>query len=149
MTHRLVMIKVYVKFHEYIPYGLGVMARAQFLSHTYARAHARTGVKSPDERNQISQSCLLCSRHIVLICHLWSFMKTPFHTYEYSIRFRSRTGMHGRTEVKLNALHHSSNGGGKVKCNHLVYHTYVPFSGLDTYCVLSWFNYTLQNIFCH
>ena len=30
MTHRLSMMHALVKFHEYIPYGLGVMARTQF-----------------------------------------------------------------------------------------------------------------------
>ena len=30
MTHRLNMMHVPVKFHEYIPYGLGVMAQTLF-----------------------------------------------------------------------------------------------------------------------
>ena len=30
MTHRLNVMYVPVKFHEYIPYGLGVMAQTQF-----------------------------------------------------------------------------------------------------------------------
>ena len=30
MTHRLSVMHVLVKFHEYIPYGLGVMARTRF-----------------------------------------------------------------------------------------------------------------------
>ena len=30
MTHRLSMIHALVKFHEYIPYGLGEMARTRF-----------------------------------------------------------------------------------------------------------------------
>ena len=30
MTHRLSVMHALVKFHEYIPYGLGVMARTQF-----------------------------------------------------------------------------------------------------------------------
>ena len=29
MTHRLNVMHAHVKFHEYIPYGLGVMARTQ------------------------------------------------------------------------------------------------------------------------
>ena len=29
MTHRLNVMHTHVKFHEYIPYGLGVMARTQ------------------------------------------------------------------------------------------------------------------------
>ena len=29
MTHRLSVMHALVKFHEYIPYGLGVMARTQ------------------------------------------------------------------------------------------------------------------------
>ena len=30
MTHRLIVMYAPVKFHEYIPYSLGVMARTQF-----------------------------------------------------------------------------------------------------------------------
>ena len=30
MTHRLIVMHALVKFHEYIPYGLGVMARTRF-----------------------------------------------------------------------------------------------------------------------
>ena len=30
MTHRLNVMHAPVKFHEYIPYGLGVMARTRF-----------------------------------------------------------------------------------------------------------------------
>ena len=30
MTHPLSVMHALVKFHEYIPYGLGVMARTQF-----------------------------------------------------------------------------------------------------------------------
>ena len=30
MTHRLSVMHALVKFHEYIPYGLGVMARTWF-----------------------------------------------------------------------------------------------------------------------
>ena len=30
MTHHLSVMHALVKFHEYIPYGLGVMARTQF-----------------------------------------------------------------------------------------------------------------------
>ena len=30
MTHRLSVMHAPVKFHEYIPYGLGVMARTRF-----------------------------------------------------------------------------------------------------------------------
>ena len=30
MTHRLSVMYALVKFHEYIPYGLGVMARTRF-----------------------------------------------------------------------------------------------------------------------
>ena len=35
MTHRLSVMHALVKFHEYIPYGLGVMARTR--SGTYGR----------------------------------------------------------------------------------------------------------------
>ena len=42
-THHLGMIKLHVKFHEYIPYGLGVMAQTQFFT-----LHTQTGVKSYD-----------------------------------------------------------------------------------------------------
>ena len=34
MTHCLDMIKPSVKYHEYIPYSLGVMAQTIFLAHT-------------------------------------------------------------------------------------------------------------------
>ena len=30
MTHRLIVMYAPVKFHEYIPYGLGVMAQTRF-----------------------------------------------------------------------------------------------------------------------
>ena len=30
MTHRVSVMHALVKFHEYIPYGLGVMARTRF-----------------------------------------------------------------------------------------------------------------------
>ena len=30
MTHRLIVMYAHVKFHEYIPYSLGVMARTPF-----------------------------------------------------------------------------------------------------------------------
>ena len=30
MTHRISVMHALVKFHEYIPYGLGVMARTRF-----------------------------------------------------------------------------------------------------------------------
>ena len=40
MTHRLNVMYAPVKFHEYIPYGLGVMARTR--SGTYGRTDGRT-----------------------------------------------------------------------------------------------------------
>ena len=40
MTHRLNVMYAPVKFHEYIPYGLGVMARIR--SGTYGRTDGRT-----------------------------------------------------------------------------------------------------------
>ena len=40
MTHRLNVMYAPVKFHEYIPYGLGVMARTR--SGTYVRTDGRT-----------------------------------------------------------------------------------------------------------
>ena len=40
MTHRLNVMYAPVKFHEYIPYGLGVMARTR--SGTYGRTGGRT-----------------------------------------------------------------------------------------------------------
>ena len=39
MTHRLNVMYAPVKFHEYIPYGLGVMARTR--SGTYGRTDGR------------------------------------------------------------------------------------------------------------
>ena len=50
MTHRLSVMHALVKFHEYIPYGLGVMARTQFMARTRKwdvwtdRRMGRTGV---------------------------------------------------------------------------------------------------------
>ena len=41
MTHRLSVMQALVKFHEYIPYGLGVMARTR--SGTYGRIDVRDG----------------------------------------------------------------------------------------------------------
>ena len=40
MTHRLNVMYAPVKFHEYIPYGLGVMARTR--GGTYGRTDRRT-----------------------------------------------------------------------------------------------------------
>ena len=40
MTHRLNVMYAPVKFHEYIPYGLGVMARTR--SGTYRRTDRQT-----------------------------------------------------------------------------------------------------------
>ena len=40
MTHRLHVMYAPMKFHEYIPYGLGVMARTR--SGTYGRTDGRT-----------------------------------------------------------------------------------------------------------
>ena len=40
MTHRLTVMYAPVKFHEYIPYGLGVMART--LSGTYGWTDGQT-----------------------------------------------------------------------------------------------------------
>ena len=40
MTHRLNVMYAPVKFHEYIPYGLGVMARTR--SATYGRTDRQT-----------------------------------------------------------------------------------------------------------
>ena len=40
MTHRLHVMYAPVKFHEYIPYGLGVMARTR--SGMYGRTDGRT-----------------------------------------------------------------------------------------------------------
>ena len=40
MTHRLNVMYAPVKFHEYIPYGLGVMAQTR--SGTYGRTDRRT-----------------------------------------------------------------------------------------------------------
>ena len=40
MTHRLNVMYAPVKFHEYIPYGLGVMARTR--SGTYGRTDGQT-----------------------------------------------------------------------------------------------------------
>ena len=42
-THRLNVMYAPVKFHEYILYGLGVMARTQ--SGTYGRTDGRTDVR--------------------------------------------------------------------------------------------------------
>ena len=47
MTHRLNVMHVPVKFHEYIPYGLGVMARTQ--SGTYGQTDRRTDVRDGQE----------------------------------------------------------------------------------------------------
>ena len=49
MTHRLNVMHAPVKFHKYIPYGLGVMARTRIRTDvpmyicTYVRAHVRMG----------------------------------------------------------------------------------------------------------
>ena len=37
MTHRLSVMHALVKFHEYIPYGLGVMARTRFTIWNYIK----------------------------------------------------------------------------------------------------------------
>ena len=37
MTHRLIVMYAPVKFHEYIPYSLGVMARTQFTIWNYVK----------------------------------------------------------------------------------------------------------------
>ena len=44
ITHRLNVMHAPVKFHKYIPYGLGVMARTRIGTyvHTYVRACVRT-----------------------------------------------------------------------------------------------------------
>ena len=59
-----------MKFHEYILYGLGVIARTHF-SRTYARTEGRTRVKiyGPEEAKET----------------------------EYDLGVMSQTGMHGRT----------------------------------------------------
>ena len=41
MTHRLIVMHAPVKFHECIPYGLGVMAQTR--SGTYGQTDGRTG----------------------------------------------------------------------------------------------------------
>ena len=43
MTHRLNVMHAPVKFHKYIPYGLGVMARTRIGTGTYVR-DGRIGV---------------------------------------------------------------------------------------------------------
>ena len=43
MTHRLIVMYAPVKFHEYIPYGFGVMARTR--KWTYGRTDVRTDVR--------------------------------------------------------------------------------------------------------
>ena len=37
MTHRLSVMHALVKFHEYIPYGLGVMTRTRFTMWNYIK----------------------------------------------------------------------------------------------------------------
>ena len=39
MTHRLSVMHALVKFHEYIPYGLGVMARTRFTNGIKSRGN--------------------------------------------------------------------------------------------------------------
>ena len=43
MTHHLNVMHAPIKFHEYIPYGLGVMARTR--SGTYGRTDGQTDVQ--------------------------------------------------------------------------------------------------------
>ena len=43
MTHRLNVMYAPVKFHEYIPYGLGVMARTDRRSQTDGQTDVRDG----------------------------------------------------------------------------------------------------------
>ena len=44
MTHRRNVMHAPVKFHEYIPYGLGVMARTRFMGRTYSTAQEKNHV---------------------------------------------------------------------------------------------------------
>ena len=37
LTHRLSVMHVLVKFHEYIPYGIGVIARTRFTIWNYIK----------------------------------------------------------------------------------------------------------------
>ena len=53
MTHHINVMHALVKFHEYIPYSLGVMART--------RLTIRNLVKGKLFKNQKCKSCLPCS----------------------------------------------------------------------------------------
>ena len=47
MTHRINAVHALIKFPEYIPYGLGVMARTQ--SGTYGRTDGRTDRRTDEQ----------------------------------------------------------------------------------------------------
>ena len=53
MTHRLIVMYAPVKFHEYIPYSLGVMARTPFTICNYDKGRLF--------KNKKCKSCLPCS----------------------------------------------------------------------------------------
>ena len=80
MTHRLNVMHAPIKFHEYIPYGLGVMARHGLLYGTKSR-----GNNSKTKNAEFSS---------LLMTHLLSVMHAlvKFHEYiSYSLGVTART----------------------------------------------------------
>ena len=68
MTHRLSVMHALVKFHEYIPYGLGVMARTRFTTNIFHKVlelwpghESGTYGRSNRRGHKKCQSCLPCS----------------------------------------------------------------------------------------
>ena len=67
MTHRINVMHALVKFHEYIPYSLGVMARTRLTIWNLVKDGPDTKVGRTDGRiggGIKNASCLPCSWHI-------------------------------------------------------------------------------------
>ena len=81
LTHRLSVMHALVKFHEYIPYGLGVMARTRF---SYMELNQGEIIQKP--KMQELSSLFMTHRLIVM------YAPVKFHEYiPYSLGVMART----------------------------------------------------------
>ena len=111
-----------MKFHEYITYGLGVMARTYFLR-TYARTEGRTGDNELWPRNRIKCKSHFYSFLVVgtLTVYLVDFITKCFcHCYD----------IHGKTAsyIKCACFTICDPQGIAIQCFHSRRYSTIPYA---------------------
>ena len=89
MTHRLSVMQALVTFHEYISYGLGVMARTQLTMEL--------------SQGEIIQKPKMQELSSLFMTHRLNVMYAPVKFHEYipyglGVMAWTRSGMYGRTD---------------------------------------------------